>query len=188
MDSIEALEDTTDLQHVTINKLELIHKKSVNCKRFYMIFDKKGTVGQFYNYNGHTVDIHKWPILVQMGKSTKDECMEQVRKALVGTMIVGKVIVMNCSRLCPDFENEWTQEGSFPAVDVLTYSKWMERPTYIKIVKEDENRDLQGNKGQYIMEPDFSICVLFNYESDEKMQKQISSIPDNENYMKFMIE
>ena len=153
-----------------------------------MIFDKKGTVSQFYNYRGNTLEFHKFPILIQMGRQTKDECMENIRKALVGTMSPGKALIFNCSRMVPDFENEWSKEDAFPAKNVFTYSTWMDRKEYIKIVKPEENFSLQGHEGQYVMDKDYSICVLFNYENEEKMQKQIACVPDHENYMKFIVE
>ena len=88
----------------------------------------------------------------------------------------------------PDFVNDWSQEDSFPAKDVLTRETWTDRSNYIKIVRPEENFSLEGKEGQYIMEKYFTICMLFNYENEEKMQKQLACIPGHENYFKYIVE
>ena len=122
-----------------------------------------------------------------MAKQTKEECIETLRKSLVGTMSTGKTLVINCSKGTPDF-NDWNLEGSFPVGEVLNRDTWSVRDNYIKVVRPEENKDLSGNEGQYIMAADYCIIVLFSYVDDEKMQKQLACVPGHENFLKFIVE
>ena len=78
--------------------------------------------------------------------------------------------MLNFGGLTKDFHTEWNDDVNFPTNKLFDFKAWRERDTYFSIVREDENIDLQGNDGQYIMGGLFTLCCLFNYKDDATMQ------------------
>jgi hypothetical protein len=49
-----------------------------------------------------------------MGKITKDEAIETLRKALVYSMRIGDRLVLNCGNYNINFLTDWTDPVNFP--------------------------------------------------------------------------
>ena len=48
-------------------------------------------------------------------------------------------------------------------------------------MKKEENKDLLGNKNMYVMQPTFTMCFLYKYQSEEHIDQVMSNIPGSEN-------
>ena len=57
----------------------------------------------------------------------------------------------------------------FPLDEICDYDKWRANDRYMKIVNEDENKDLTGTPKMYVMQESFTMCFLYKYQSDEHM-------------------
>ena len=77
----------------------------------------------------------------------------------------------------PDFKTDWQDDAILPLDEVCDFAKWRENDNYMKIVNEEENVDLLGNKKMYVMQPSFTMCFLYKYQSDEHMLEVMNNIP-----------
>ena len=68
---------------------------------------------------------------------------------LVSSMRDGSTYAINLGKLAPDFKNEWKDDELWPIDDIVDFDEWREDDKYLKIVKEAENKDLQGGAGNY---------------------------------------
>ena len=58
----------------------------------------------------------------------------------------------------------------------------------MKVVKEDENVDLLGNKKMYCIRDKFQLCILSTYTTDEMICRVCDAIPNSEQFSKLIIE
>ena len=76
----------------------------------------------------------------------------------------GNTFVINIGSTIPDFKGVMnTGEENFPADKVFDFDEWRNNDVYMKVVKEDENVSLTGDKGNYIMSPKFSLFILAKF-------------------------
>ena len=123
--------------------------------RYCVIFDKNENANVFFSYKATMRDLHVMAVEVELGKKDVDECLEEVRKGLVYSMRLGDTFVMNIDNLALDFKNKWTDDEVFPMELISDFDDWRESENYMKIVKEEENVDLIGNKKCYQMAETF---------------------------------
>ena len=95
-------------------------------------------------------------------------------------MRLGDTFVINCENLNPDFKTDWQDEDIFPLDEIVEFEAWRTDQKYLKVVKKEENRDLLGNKNMYVMQPAFTMCLLYKYQSEEQIEKVLSNIPGSE--------
>ena len=57
----------------------------------------------FNIYNANTLDMSQLKICFLMGKISKEEIIEMIRKQLVGSMKTGKVFIFILGKTLPDF-------------------------------------------------------------------------------------
>ena len=57
----------------------------------------------------------------------------------------------------------------------------------MQIVRDDENKDMQGNPKQYVLNPKFTIFILASWECEEKANALLNIIPHSAEMMKFVI-
>ena len=92
-----------------------------------------------------------------------------MRKAVMGATRSGQTLVFNFGKLTKDFVVEWNDKDNFPTDLIFDKAAWKKEENHMKIVKDEENQDLSGNDGQYIMGEKFTICCLFDHLGDDKM-------------------
>ena len=81
-------------------KCKLSHEEH---QRYQLIFDKTGNCEVFFRYKAHLVEVNKLIISMQVGKITKADAVEQIRKALIYCMRAGDRLVLSCGKLSIDF-------------------------------------------------------------------------------------
>ena len=79
--------------------------------------------------------------------------------------------------MTPDFINVYTSgtyKTMFPAEDVFNFDKWHQFETYIQIVQEEEDPTT------FTMKPNFNLCILQQYKSDQECNDLLANIPHSE--------
>lgn len=95
-----------------------------------------------------------------MGKLTKEESIEQIRKALVSAMRVGDRLVLNCGKYVVDFMKDFHCPINLPIKTMFNFTEWRKDEVYKRIVREEEDVDTFGNKRCYFMNENFCIVIL----------------------------
>jgi hypothetical protein len=110
-------------------------------KKYCVIFDAQGAAATFFTYQATVFEFAQKSIGVIAGKQTKDEMMNDLRKAIVGSMKHGKIQVINIDKLSPNFFVDWTQqdEKDFNSNFIFNFARFEQE--YMKIVREEENQD-----------------------------------------------
>ena len=140
-------------------EIEFAHDKG----RYCMIFDKNENCPVFFTYKATMKDFHKEILAVQIGQKTKEEALEVLRAGLVYSMRLGDTFVINIDTLNPDFKTEWQDEKLLPLDEICDFDEWREDEKYIKIVNEEENKDLMGTANNYMMQDSFTMVILSKY-------------------------
>ena len=183
------MEGQTEFQTMGLAQLQICYEQAKEHGKYFFVFDKTENVDRFYSYQASLNDFHKEVLKVTMGKQTTEEALETLRSQLVGCMRTGKLFVINCSHAKPDFKTKFTgAENLFPSAEIFNLEKWQDHNCNRKILKEGENYNMMGDKGSFSMLPEFRICILAKYTSDEDCQKLIDCVPDGENFLKFIIQ
>ena len=141
------------------NEIEAARDKG----RYCIIFDKNENCPVFFTYKATMRDFHKETLAVKIGKKTKEEALETLRAALVYSMKIGDTFVINMDKLSPDFKTEWQDDQELPMDTICDFDEWREEANYLKIVKEEENKDMLGDPGYYTMRDTFTMVFLARY-------------------------
>jgi hypothetical protein len=127
------------------------------------------------------IDIHKLVLSINLGKITKDEAIEQLRKALVYSMRIGDRYVLNMGKLNIDFRTQFDDPVNFPIDLIFDFDEWRNDDVYKRIVRQEEDVDLMGNKKCYFMNETFDIIILRDVTTDtpenDKREEIKSTIP-----------
>ena len=120
---------------------------------------------------------------------TTGEILEEVRRQMVHSMRTGKTFVISVDDMRPDFVNEYTAgDSDFPTSKIFDLNTWFKDDIHMKIVREDENKNIMGDSGTFMIHPDFRICILAKYRSDEDCQEFLGKVPHSADMLKFFIE
>ena len=104
-------------------------------------------------------------------------------------MKTGDTFALNVDKLQPDWVNEWDMgDADFNPMTVFHKSQWQKEENYMQIVRERENISLTGDRGNYIMQPNFNIVIVAAYVSDEACDELLQKLPFSEQFAKFVIE
>ena len=115
-----------------------------------------------------------------------DDGIEMLRAKWVVSMRLGQPLVLNMQKSEVCFAS-YAAHPLFPC-EVLFDSEQGRKPeNYLKIVKEEENRDIFGNE-RFEMKPEFMLIVLSTHTSDEKAEAMFNSLPSSEKFEKFVIQ
>ena len=99
-------------------------------------------------------------VAFQADKITKEGALETLRSGLVNSMRIGNAYAINLGKLAPDFKNEWKDDELWPMDVIADFDEWREDEKYMKIVKEEENKDMQGGKGNFMLADSHTIVFL----------------------------
>ena len=141
------------------NEIEIAHDKG----RYCVIFDKNENCPVFFTYKATMKDFHKETLAVTIGQKTKEDALEELRSGLVYSMRLGDTFVINVDTLNPDFKTEWQDDEILPLDEICDFDEWREDEKYLKIVKEEENKDLLGTAKMYFMQDSFTMVFLARY-------------------------
>lgn len=147
--------------------------------RYCVIFDRNENCHVYFTYKATMRDFHKETIGVKLGTKTREDALEELRSGLVYSMRLGDNFVINSDNLNPDFKTEWQDDEIFPLDEICNFSEWREGEKYMKIVKEEENKDLLGTPKMFVMQPSFTMCFLYKYQSDARMVEVMNNIPNS---------
>ncbi len=88
--SSSSLEET-----IKLTQLDIKCKASFEDRqRYQLIFDSTGNCEVFFRYKAHLIEINKLQLAVTIGRTTKADAIEQVRKSLVACMRSGERLVL----------------------------------------------------------------------------------------------
>ena len=167
---------------VKLTSLDIKLKASLEDRQKYqVIFDNTGECEVFFRYKAHMVDLHKLMLSVNLGKITKDEAIEQLRRAIVYSMRIGDRFVLNCGKLNIDLKMNFDDPVNFPIDLIFDFEEWRKDDVYKRIVRQEEDVDLMGNKKCYWMNETFDIIILRDVTRDkaetDKREEFKKSIP-----------
>ena len=150
--------------------------------RYCLVIDMNGNCNIFFGYKATMKDFHKEMIACAIGKKTKTEALDVLRQGLVYSMRIGDTFVINIDKSCPDFITNYTHDEIFPTEEIFDWPFWCcpDPENYMKIVKEEEDHDLLGNKKMYSMRDKFQMVILATYTTDEHLVKVIKNIPHSD--------
>ena len=87
----------------------------------------------------------------------------------------GNCFCLSISRLEPNWAKDFNNE-EFPSDLIFNNEEWRRYANYMKIVKPDENKNMQGDAGMFSMQKNFKLCILASYVDDEQMKRVMDSI------------
>ena len=151
--------------------------------KYLIVWDatSHGTVANYFNYTGITIDFFKEELNIAYGKSSKECAGDELRKKLVAAARVGKNFIINVDKLLPNFNDEYCfAPDHFKSDVVFNYEEWHKKENYMKIVREDENCDMLMTQGNYVMMDTFTITILARYVNDENCAQLLQNIPHSD--------
>ena len=114
----------------------------------------------FFRYKAHMVELNKLSLSISLGRITKDEAIETLRRALVYCMRIGDRLVLHCGRYGIDFRTEFNDPVNFPTELIFNFDEWRKEENYKRIVRTEEDVDLIGNKKCYFLNDNFGIIIV----------------------------
>ena len=163
-------------QVIKLTQLDIKCKAGLEENKHYkLIFDTTGNCEVFFRYKAHLVEVNKLLIGIALGRTTKEEAVETIRKSLIYCMRSGERLVLQCGKGIPDFSKNKLASDAFPLMDMIfNFTEWRKEENYKKIVKPEEDHDLMGNKKCYYMNDDFDIIILQeNEDNDEEIKEEV---------------
>ncbi|TNV75642.1 hypothetical protein FGO68_gene5758 [Halteria grandinella] len=153
-------------------KCKLSHEEN---KHYKLIIDTTGNAEVFFRYKAHLVEVNKLSLGISLGRTTKEEAVEQIRKSIVYCMRAGERLVLQCGKGVVDFREKFDSGPDTLPIDLLfNRAEWRKESNYRRIVRADEDHDLMGNKKCYFMNEEFDIIVLSeNEDNDEDVKSGV---------------
>ena len=102
-------------------------------------------------------------------------------------MLHGQCLGINLADTRPNFTAEYAGDDSSLPSWVFNYEECEKFENYTKIVREDENRSLTGDPGNYFRNAKFSMVMICTYVSDEEIQSYLQQIPHSEQFEVYVI-
>uniref|UniRef100_A0A7S3FUN3 Uncharacterized protein n=1 Tax=Strombidium rassoulzadegani TaxID=1082188 RepID=A0A7S3FUN3_9SPIT len=122
-----------------------------------------------------------------MQRGTNEEAVEEIRDQMVKSMRNGKLMVINLQNAKPDFKTTFNLE-IFPTDRIFNFGIIKDHVENKKLLKDDENFNMLGDKGLFYMNEEFRLCILAKYKNEEDCKQLLDCIPDSENFLKFIVE
>jgi len=182
---VEATAAAAGEEVIKLTELDIKCKHSFEERqRYQLIFDSTGNCEVFFRYKAHLIEVNKLHLAVTIGKKTKADAIEEIRKLLVATMRTGDRLVLQCGKLAIDFLNNFDGGAdTLPWATIFNFNEWRKESNYMKIVRAEENHDLMMNKNCFEMNDKFDIVVLQENSGDaeakEELKKKIPNLADN---------
>ena len=164
-----------------VKHLDVAVQIAKNMGLYSLVFVKIDEIMSFFKYQAKLVEFHRLAIGVQIGQITRQQGLESVRAVLVKAMQAGERLCIMIDKIAPDFIEKYTDAHIFPSEKIFDFKEFRKIETYKSLLLEEEDYDLQGNKGNYLMQDDFTIVILSAVQSEEEKQEVINRIPGCKN-------
>ena len=139
-------------------------KLPVGEKEFIFIADMSGVLVDFFKYNGLNMllyDFYRDVAAHIMGKTkTQEEVREELRRKLVYAL-QHSGIVINAGGMIPAFRDY--QPKDLDLDKCFDPQFFLNDKNYMKIVKDEENKSLQGDKNNFTLSEKFFCIFLMDF-------------------------
>ena len=142
-----------------------------------MVFEEEGSAEMFFKIKAKLTEFHRLFIGIKIGQLTKEEGLEHCRATLVQAVKAGERMCIMIDRIAPDFKEEFNDETLFPTDKIFNFKEFRKMETYKSIITEEEDRDYQDNKGNYLMHEDYTLVILSTARNEEEKQAVIDNLP-----------
>ena len=143
--------------------------------KFPLIMDTTGNYTTFLKYKGSQADYTEYSLLEKMGKKTKADFIEEVRKFIYISMKNGHTFALFLDKTIVNLKDFFKDAPFFVIPDVLTPTKVQSPEFYkAKLLKPEEDEDSFGNKGCFKLRDEFNMCLLFHTDNWEEISKGIN--------------
>ena len=159
--------------------------------KYTLIVDRQGNVATFFSYKGKLIDFHKEKMKVTMGSQSKEDALENLRKAMVYAMKNGDNFCINTDAIVVDWKSEMCDDAIFNAQKVFDMATWTDNDKEIwkPYVKDDENSGPGGlNPGHFICNSKFGLSICTSIKDEADLAKLMECIPHVEKFEKFVIQ
>ena len=101
------------------------------------------------------MEFNKEVMKVMVGRQTKEEALEELRKAFVNAMRIGDTLAIDLGDLDVNFQ-EYSSENMFPVAKILDFFNARKLDNYVKWVKPEEMHGFDGRvNGVFCMQEKF---------------------------------
>ena len=111
--------------------------------KYVFVQDLSERANVFFQYKGKLVEFNKEVMKVMVGRQTKEQALEDLRKAFVNAMRIGDTLAIDLGDLDINFQ-EYTSDSIFPTAKVLDFENARKRENYEKWVKPEEKHGFDG--------------------------------------------
>ena len=120
---------------------------------------------------------------------TKKEASDNLRRFMISNMKYGRHLVLNLDTMVPTF-SEYDMKDACPMKDHF-FHRANTYEHHKKWLRPEEDKDVQGNKGLFRLNPTFNLIILSNMTDpdcdDEIIQMVRDAIPHMEDFHKVYI-
>ena len=103
-------------------------------------------------------------------------------------MRTGQNLIIDLDKFVPDFKTKYTNEAeNFPADTVFNQVAFKDPGAHMKMVRDEENKNVLGDKDCFMMHENFNIVFVAKYKDDATCQTVIDNIPHSDLMAKFYI-
>uniref|UniRef100_A0A7S3KBQ4 Uncharacterized protein n=1 Tax=Euplotes crassus TaxID=5936 RepID=A0A7S3KBQ4_EUPCR len=130
-------------------------------------FDTTGNAERFLTYTASVIDIAKHQVGIQLGATTVDDVKEDIRLRFKGAMAYGKTLVFFLDKLAGNFKSDYFDPDYCPE-EIFDPVAIRDAEVYMKCVREEENVDNFGGKGNFMMKDEFKVIVVSTRDLDDE--------------------
>ena len=154
--------------------------------KYLLIWDKKGTTGTYFRYMERLHATSACKIAVLMNKRTISDCLDELRKTVIGAMRSGQCQAIDLDKVELPFNTDWTSEN-FPAEKIFDFQYW--RSNYAKHIKQEELVDMAMSPvKEFPFNPLFTIAIISQVETFEELETRVNMIPNHTQFEKIIIQ
>ena len=155
-----------------LRSLELVVEEARKAGKYLFIWDKQGSVGTFMNYKGMLASVAPETVKMAMGRQTKEDVAEFVRKWFVQGMRQGDKLCLDIDSSRPNFA-DMTTEGTFNAEQFFNFEHMKHSENYMPYVRPEENHGVGGiNPGcGYNRMDSFSMTMRSGVDNEEDLMQ-----------------
>ena len=150
---------------INLTSLETAVEEAWNNNKIAYFFDTTENAATFFNYKGTLCEIGKMQLAVSIGQKTVDDLKEDVRLR-VKTAFMGDTLAFDVGKSVAKF-SEYFDETNIRK-ELFEPENIVNKDIYKKMIREEEDVDVQGNKGWFEMKPEFKVCVLSTMAPDDE--------------------
>ena len=148
-------------------------------------FDSTGNAETFLKYNSTIIEVAKLQIAIQLGSKTLEQVKEDMRVKFKNAMAAGWALVFYLDKVAGKFKTDYFDPEYLPE-EIFYPEKIKDYDLYMKCVRDEENVDIFGTKGNFIMKDGFKVLVLSTRDPTDEDNTQFEERMPMEN-MEFVV-